>query len=78
MKEKIICAICKKPMKETEWSWAEEDAHKECVLTTATGICSDDCGWFDMLEEGDECRECGAKLKPLTDKDRKRYRKMDY
>jgi len=72
-----ICEICQKEMKAEEWTWADGDAHKECVLTEADSICSDDCGFFDILGNSDGfCRECGKAMRPITKEDRERWRKQ--
>ena len=60
-------------MKEPEWEWNEEDAHKECVLKRADTICSAGCSYFSIA--GDEtCRDCGAPMRPLTKKDLEAYK----
>lgn len=67
------CSICEKPIEKKEevaWNWADEPAHKLCVLNKAEVAC-DNMTCFDLLdEEQDEC-ECGDTLKPITNRERK-------
>lgn len=72
--DKIVCTICEKEMDKPEWDWGEEDAHKECVIDKAEKICSKECGYLTILDE-DECRDCGAELRILTEEDKNRLRR---
>ena len=65
------CSIChKKKEKDENWMWGEEPAHKLCVLNEAQVACDNMC-CFDMDDGAqDEC-ECGLKLKPITERERK-------
>ena len=72
MEEKIICVLCEKLMKELEWEWNEEDAHKKCVLARADTICSK-CGrYFSIIGEDEGCRECGSPMRKITTEDLER------
>jgi rubredoxin len=81
-KEKIMekeeCYICNKTISPNErgyWEWAEEPAHMECVLKTATKICSK-CNYLTIDDE-DSCRDCNGKLRTLTEKDRNKLREAE-
>jgi hypothetical protein len=76
--EKEECYICNKPIDpETKgyWEWAEEPAHMECVLKTATKICNK-CNYLTIDDEN-SCRDCGGKLRTLTKKDRDKLREEE-
>jgi hypothetical protein len=76
--EKEECYICNKPIdpkKKEYWEWAEEPAHMECVLKTATKICGK-CNYLTIDDEN-SCRDCGGKLRTLTEKDKERLRKSE-
>jgi len=75
MADEIICGICGYPMKDSEWIWGDEDAHKECVIKTAETICSK-CGtYLDLLGCRDMCNECDAPMRPITEEDKEKLRK---
>ena len=61
-------------MKEPQWEWGEEDAHRKCVLERADTICSAGCDYFSISDDEDKCRECGAPMRPLTKKDLELYK----
>ena len=77
MREETICTICDKQIIGPVWEWGGEDAHKECVLKTSETICSKQCGYLSILCEEKECQDCGAKMRPITEKDKERYRAMN-
>jgi hypothetical protein len=65
------CAICGKEVKKDEnWRWADEPAHKICVLTEAETAC-DDMVCFGMVDDTNEDCECGLKMKKLTKREKK-------
>lgn len=66
MSEEICCALCGEKMKNEEWTWGGEDAHKKCVLDEAKYVCAKCGNWYDISKNG-ECGECGSsKWKTLT------------
>lgn len=77
-KEKIVCVLCHKQMKEEEWTWgaSPDDAHRKCILGIVNSICSADCGFFDVTDGDCVCRECGADMRPITEADKERWRKQ--